>query len=91
MASSLIKYQLTIKSLFANRIWWLAIASIVGFVIYFQYDSKVFPSASIGLKVPRIEIIRKARELAFALGYEPSKAIESTQFTVDNQAKTFLE
>jgi len=91
MASYPINLQSNLRSLFSYRIWWLAILGILGLYIYLRYDAKVFPSASINLKVPRIEIIRSARQLANKFGYDQANTIESTQFTVDNQAKTFLE
>lgn len=91
MASCQGNFYHTLKSIVSNRIWWLAVLSILGFFVYFNYEDKVFPSASINLKVPRIEITRRARELANSLGYSKPYVIESTQFTVDNQAKTFLE
>ncbi len=91
MASYPINLPPGLRSLFFNRIWWLAIVCVLGLCAYFRYDATVFPSASVNLRVPRIEIIRSARQLASKLGYDQVNAIESTQFTVDNRAKTFLE
>ncbi len=59
--------------------------------MYLHYDSQVFPSASINLELPRSSIIQKAGQLARSFGYDNLKAIESTQFTFDEEAKIFLE
>ncbi len=79
------------NALFSKRIWWLALLGLIGICIYIHYDARVFPSTSIDLKKSRPEIIQTARQLASTLGYNKLKGIESTQFTVDHQAKTFLE
>jgi len=59
--------------------------------MYLRYDAQVFPSASINLELPRGSIIHKARQLAGEFGYNKLRAIESTQFTFDEEAKIFLE
>jgi hypothetical protein len=82
--------QLSLSSLsravFQNRIWWLALFSLIGFCMYLRYDAQVFPSASINLELPRGTIIHKARQLAGEFGYNKLRAIESTQFTFDEEA-----
>ena len=80
-----------IRSLFLNRIWWLALLGMVGIFVYIRYDEQVFPSASISLSFPARRLFISPWQLANQLGYEKLSAIESTQFTLDQDAKTFLE
>jgi len=74
-----------------HRIWWLAIFGIIGLIIYLRFDSRVFPSASLDLKLPRKEIAEIARNWAGEMNYRQDHVISSTDFAPNNDAKTFLE
>ena len=91
MNSSPVYSHLRLNSLFSSRIWWLGLIGLIGICIYFRYDARVFPASSIDLKMPRADIVCTAGSLASTLGYNKLRSIQSTQFTVDEQAKTFLE
>jgi Type II CAAX prenyl endopeptidase Rce1-like len=74
-----------------HRIWWLAIVALLGLIVYLVYDPRVFPSASIDLKLPRDKVAAISRKWAEDLGYNKTKVISSTEFAFDSDAKTFLE
>ncbi|HEY9679432.1 MAG TPA: CPBP family intramembrane glutamic endopeptidase [Drouetiella sp.] len=71
--------------------WWLIVAGVIGLLIFFGKDESVFPNASLDLKLSRAEIIQRCENWSRRLGYEPSGAIKSTNFSWDQNAKTFLE
>jgi hypothetical protein len=70
---------------------WLLFLGCLGIIFYNIYYPQVFPSASIDLKVPRQEIQKQSLAFANTLGYDTKGSIESTIFSYDDQAKTFLE
>lgn len=74
-----------------HRIWWLAIIAALGLAVYLIYDPRVFPSASIDLKLSRTKVAEISGKWAQDLGYNKAKVISSTEFTFDSDAKTFLE
>src|SRR5271170_7629837 len=74
-----------------HRIWWLAFFGIIGLFIFFRFDSRAFPSASLDLKYPRREITERSKEWAKELNYRKDHLIYSTEFAPNNEAKTFLE
>ncbi|MBS2008888.1 MAG: CPBP family intramembrane metalloprotease [Cyanobacteria bacterium SZAS TMP-1] len=73
----------------------LALLAVIGFVLYLVMEPKVFPSASIDLKLSRAQIVEMSRACADKFGYKrgegPKAAIESTTFTYSDTPKTFLE
>lgn len=74
-----------------HRIWWLAFVASLGLIIYLLYDPRVFPSASIDLKLSRAKVAEISRKWAEDLGYNKPRVISSTEFSFDNDGKTFLE
>ncbi|PWU00582.1 MAG: hypothetical protein C5B53_03860 [Candidatus Melainabacteria bacterium] len=74
-----------------HRIWWLAIAALLGIALYVTCEHRVFPSASIDLKLSRRTITKISNEWAYELGYRKQRPIRSTQFSPDYDGKTFLE
>jgi hypothetical protein len=74
-----------------HRIWWLLIAAFIGVAVYVAFEQRVFPSASIDLKLSRRAIARISNEWAYELGYRKKRPIRSTHFSPDYDGKTFLE
>jgi hypothetical protein len=74
-----------------HYIWCLLLAGLFGCIIYGQQCEKVFPSASIDLKLTKAEIKTVADGWKKRSDYKESKGIESTTFSFDDDAKTFLE
>jgi len=68
-----------------------AILAFMGMAVYFTLGDRVFPAASIDLKLSRNEVRQKAREYSSRFGYPVDKTIQSSSFTYYNEAKTFLE
>ena len=73
------------------RIGLLLLLSICGAIFYFANQKQVFPSASIDLKCSKEEILHKSIAWAKAVGYDKTKTIDSTYFSEESSAKTFLE
>lgn len=74
-----------------HYIWCLLLASLAGCIIYSMQSEKVFPSASIDLKLTKTEIKQLSDQWKNKCGYKEEKGIESTTFSYDDDAKTFLE
>ncbi|HEY9788254.1 MAG TPA: type II CAAX endopeptidase family protein [Candidatus Obscuribacterales bacterium] len=74
-----------------NTFWFLIIFAVAGLIIYFAKDQEVFPAVSIDLKLPKQLIMSRAEEWSRRVHYEPKDAFETTVFSYDTQAKTFLE
>jgi hypothetical protein len=74
-----------------HRIWWLALIALCGLIVYWLYDPRVFPSASIDLKLSRASVAEISRKWANESGYKKQNVINSTEFSFDSDAKTFLE
>jgi hypothetical protein len=72
-------------------IWCLLLASLAGCIFYALQSEKVFPSASIDLKMTKTEIKQLSDQWKIKCGYKETKGIESTTFAYDDDAKTFLE
>jgi hypothetical protein len=62
-----------------------------GIISYFLKSSEVFPSASIDLRISRSQVLAITKDWANTVGYKSDGAIESTVFSYDDDAKTFLE
>ena len=73
-----------------HYIWCLLLAGLAGCIIYASQCEKVFPSASIDLKLTKTEIKKLSDEWRDKCGYK-EKGIETTTFSFDDDAKTFLE
>ncbi|HEY9733685.1 MAG TPA: CPBP family intramembrane glutamic endopeptidase [Drouetiella sp.] len=69
---------------------WLIIA-FVGFVAYALFNRQVFPAASINYALTSKEAALQSRALATQLGFDLNKAIQTTIFLDDDEAKTVLE
>jgi hypothetical protein len=92
---------LVAKTIFGNNlkfktihyIWCLLLAGLIGFIIYVKKNEDVFPSASIDLKLGKQQIQTLADQWKSGSSYKPKSAEvkESTTFTFDDDAKTFLE
>jgi Type II CAAX prenyl endopeptidase Rce1-like len=77
-----------------HYIWCLLFAGLFGCIIYGQQCNKVFPSASIDLKLTKAEIESAADVWQKHSGYKKSvdtNGIKSTTFSFDDDTKTFLE
>lgn len=74
-----------------RNLWWLVALGLFGLIFFCVVQGKVFPSASIDLKVPKSQILSLSEKWAQDLGYETKGSIKSTEFSYDNEAKTFLE
>ncbi len=74
-----------------RKLWWLVALGLFGLIFFCVVQGKVFPSASIDLKVPKSQIQRLSDKWAQDLGYQTKGSIKSTEFSYDNEAKTFLE
>jgi hypothetical protein len=74
-----------------HYMWWLLMIGIAGFIFYQLKSPKVFPSASIDLSIPRSRIQAISDGWHEKLGYTKKNTIDSTIFTIDDDAKTFLE
>lgn len=74
-----------------HYLWCLIVAGIIGMIFHLNQSANVFPSASIELKTSRQQIAEKARKWARTVGYNPDARITSTIFSLDDDAKTFLE
>jgi len=73
----------------------LVFLGLIGFALYLLMEPKVFPSASIDLKLSQAQIGQMsgacAKRLGYDLGSGAKKAIQSTTFTYSDDSKTFLE
>lgn len=73
----------------------LILVALLGFALYWTMEQRVFPSASIDLKLNRSQIAELARTYSTKFGWAGAgvakKTIESTTFTYNDEAKTFLE
>jgi hypothetical protein len=67
------------------------VMAVAGLMLYFGLGDRVFPSASIDLKLGRREVKTLAADLAKKYGYATEGTIQATTFTYFNEAKTFLE
>jgi hypothetical protein len=74
-----------------HRVWWLAFFGLIGLTIFLCFDDQAFPSASLDLKLPRRQMTELSKDWAKELKYEKDHIIDSTEFSPNNQAKTFLE
>jgi hypothetical protein len=74
-----------------HRAWWLAFFALFGLFVFWRFDSRAFPSASIDLVYPRRAITEMSRVWAKQLGYVKPDLIESTEFAPNGGVKTFLE
>jgi Type II CAAX prenyl endopeptidase Rce1-like len=72
---------------------WLLLIGLIGCLVYWHESDKVFPSASIELKLPKSQIIELSDQWKDKCGYKENKKdqIVSTIFAFDDDAKTFLE
>ncbi len=72
---------------------WLLLIGLIGCLCYWRENNKVFPSASIELKVPKSQIIELSDHWKDKCAYKETKKdqIVSTIFSFDDDAKTFLE
>jgi len=75
----------------AHYLWCLLLAGLAGCIIYGMQSEKVFPSASIDLKLTKTEVKRLADGWKARSSYKETGGIESTTFAFDDDAKTFLE
>ena len=73
----------------------LLLLAIIGAAAYYCFEARVFPTASLDLKLSRGEIAKLSDGFARRLGYNlPStdkRLIKSTTFTTFDESKTFLE
>ncbi|MBU6452692.1 MAG: CPBP family intramembrane metalloprotease [Cyanobacteria bacterium REEB67] len=69
----------------------LALLALLGFALYWFMEPRVFPSASLDLKLSKAEIADISAWYAKKLGYERKSPIASTTFTFSNEPKVFLE
>ena len=70
----------------------LLLVGTIGCIFYFLQCEKVFPSASIDLKIPQSQILSQADSWKDKCRFtEKSGVIHSTIFSFDDDAKTFLE
>jgi hypothetical protein len=75
-----------------HLIWCLLAAALIGLAAFSAFYPRVFPSASIDLKLTRQAVGEIAQKLANQMGYKTNgKVICSTQFSPDYDGKTFLE
>ncbi|MBI4533846.1 MAG: CPBP family intramembrane metalloprotease, partial [Candidatus Melainabacteria bacterium] len=72
-------------------LWWLVAIGLIGVVVYLARSYEVFPSASIDLTISPKEILSQSKKWAQRLGYKQPYTVQSTIFSFDNEAKTFLE
>ncbi len=75
-------------------LWWLLLFGLIGGIVYWHKADKVFPSASIDLKIPQSQILAIADHWKDKCDYKESDktgVIHSTVFSFDDDAKTFLE
>ena len=72
---------------------WLLLLGLIGCLVYWHENDKVFPAASIELKLPKAEILSLSEHWKDQCGYKEGKEnqIVSTIFAFDDDAKTFLE
>ncbi|MGH9553161.1 MAG: hypothetical protein ACRD3W_27525, partial [Terriglobales bacterium] len=74
-----------------HRMWCLIAFALLGLVVFLLKDHEVFPEASINLKLSKPEIATLAKDWARTCHFEKDKLIESTTFSYDSSAKTYLE
>lgn len=72
-------------------LWVLVVLGIAGIVFFLAKFNQSFPAASIDLRLPKSQIVQRARQWSERVGYNPQGAIASTIFSIDDDAKTFLE
>ncbi len=67
------------------------LAGVIGIVLAFQFFFVAFPEASLDLRISRDEALGRAREFLTAQGYRLDGYQASIVFSVDDNAKTYLE
>lgn len=72
-------------------LWILIVLGIAGITFFLLKFNESFPAASIDLKLSKSQIAEHARRWANDIGYPTAGSIESTVFTIEHEAKTFLE
>jgi len=72
-------------------LWILIVLGILGITFFLLKFDESFPAASIDLRMPKSQIIKLARNWSEKVGYPTTGAIDSTIFSFDEDAKTFLE
>jgi hypothetical protein len=69
----------------------LVVLGIAGIFFFFARFDESFPAASIDLRLTRAQITAEAEKWSSKLGYDTRGSIQSTVFSYDDDAKTFLE
>src|SRR5688572_13033469 len=69
----------------------LVVLGIAGICFFFAKFDESFPAASIDLRLTRAQIATEAEKWSSKLGYDTRSSIQSTVFSYDDDAKTFLE
>jgi membrane protease YdiL (CAAX protease family) len=68
-----------------------AVVGAIGFGVFFRYENRAFPEASIDFKVSRPEIGRRARVFLEERGFDLTPYRQVVLFRYDDNAKTYLE
>ncbi len=67
------------------------ILGIVGTIFAYKYFFRAFPEASVDFRVTRSEALQRAQSFVAGLGENPSGYRSAIVFSVDDDAKTYLE